>query len=186
VPSNAARENILEMKNRIEQELHRRGQQTGEVKSGPGGIRDIEFVTQYLQLIYGAQHSHVRSFNTLDALTRLASYGFINAAEYRLLTTGYVFLRTIEHSLQLKHHKQIHALPEDVRELAFLARRLDYRDADHFQTHYNKYTEEIRAIFDKYIHGKASDNFPASGWLMFMSCKWPIPIVIVRSVVSGK
>ncbi|MGO4611457.1 hypothetical protein AB4142_34490, partial [Variovorax sp. 2RAF20] len=85
-----------------------------------GSIRDIEFVTQCLQLIHGGENRHVRSINTLDALVRLADLGYLPADEYRQLTSGYVFLRTIEHALQLMHHKQTHSLPEDKRELAYL------------------------------------------------------------------
>ncbi len=151
LPPETVRESIRAMKSRIESELQRRGRQWGEVKSGAGSIRDIEFVTQSLQLIHGGAHPDVRSINTLDGLIRLADYGFLQAAEYRHLSSGYVFLRTIEHALQLMHHKQTHTLPEDMRELAYLARRLDYPDADRFLSQYERHREAIRTIYDRYI-----------------------------------
>jgi glutamate-ammonia-ligase adenylyltransferase len=147
------RESVLEMKQRIEDELQRQGRDWGEVKSGAGSIRDIEFVTQFLQIAYGGEHPAVRSINTLDGLVRLADFGFIHADEYRQLSSGYVFLRTIEHSLQLVHHKQTHTIPEDERELAYLARRLDFANAVQFLSYYEQHRKQIRAIYEKYIGG---------------------------------
>ncbi len=109
-PSEAVRESVRGMKQKIEAGLARSGKTWGEVKLGQGSIRDVEFVVQYLQLIHGGKEPAVRSFNTLDALVRLADCGFLHADEYRLLTDGYVFLRTIEHALQLVHNKQTHEL----------------------------------------------------------------------------
>lgn len=152
-PVEELRTSIAGMKQRIEAELERQGRTWGEVKSGEGSIRDIEFVTQFLQLAHGGKHPQVRSFNTLDALVRLAEFGFIHGEEFRQLTTGYVSLRTIEHSLQLMHHKQTHSLPDDRRELAYLARRLDYPDAEHFLLHYRRLCQAVRAIFKRHIEG---------------------------------
>jgi len=123
----AVRAEVHAMKQRIEAELRRHGQTWGEVKLGEGSIRDIEFVTQYLQLVHGAEHPEVQSPNTLEALTRLAASGFLTPDEYRVLADGYVFLRTVEHYLQMMHHQQTHRLPTDTRELTVLARRLGFQ-----------------------------------------------------------
>lgn len=152
-PVDLVRETVREMKAKIEAELKRQGRKWGEVKSGAGSIRDIEFVTQYLQLAHGRTQRRVRSINTLDGLVRLADHGFIEASEYRQLTSGYVFLRTIEHALQLMHHKQTHSLPESRRELAYLARRLDFPNAEQFLKHYQQHCTAVRAIYDRYIGG---------------------------------
>jgi len=161
-PVEKIRESIRGVKARIEAELQRRGRAWGEVKSGAGSIRDIEFVTQFLQLAYGGEAPHVRSINTLDGLVRLADFSLMHADEYRQLTNGYTFFRTVEHSLQLMHHKQTHSLPEDRRELAFLARRLDFADADQFLEYYERHRASVRAIYRKYLEGKtvvhASDD----------------------------
>lgn len=149
------RETVRGMKARIEAELDRQGRKWGHVKSGEGSIRDIEFIAQLLQLIHGGARPEVRTRNTLDALVRLADFGLIEAHEYRQLSTGYVFLRTIEHSLQLMYNKQEHALPDDPRELAYLAGRLDFPDVVHFLSHYERHCGETRAIFQKYVEGKA-------------------------------
>ncbi|HID24351.1 MAG TPA: hypothetical protein EYP14_18385, partial [Planctomycetaceae bacterium] len=152
-PVEEVRKTIRDMKSRIEQELQQKGRSWGEVKSGEGSIRDVEFVTQFLQMAHGGRHPEVRSFNTLRALVRLADFGFLQADEYRQLSTGYVFLRTIEHALQLMHNKQTHSLPEDERELAYLARRLDFPDTARFLAHYEQSCSSIRQIYEKYIEG---------------------------------
>lgn len=151
VEREAARANVADMKRRIEEHLEKKGRSWGEVKGGQGSIRDVEFVVQYLQLAHGKEQPAVRSFNTLDALVRLAEFDLVRADEFRQLSSGYVFLRTIEHALQLMHNKQEHALPEASRELAYLARRLDYPTSDEFLSHYTQHCRAIRAIYEKYI-----------------------------------
>jgi glutamate-ammonia-ligase adenylyltransferase len=149
--SEAVRESIRGMKQKIEAGLAKTGRAWGEVKLGQGSIRDVEFVVQYLQLIHGGKQPAVRSFNTLDALVRLADCGFLHADEYRLLTDGYVFLRTIEHALQLVHNKQTHELPQDEAELTYLARRLDFATAQQFLEHYRQHGAAVRRVYDRYL-----------------------------------
>jgi glutamate-ammonia-ligase adenylyltransferase len=150
-PPDVVRESIREMKARIEADLEKQGRVWGEVKAGEGSIRDVEFVTQCLQLIHGRDVPHVRSFNTMDGLVRLADFGYLHADEYRQLSSGYAFLRTVEHALQLMHHKQTHTLPARPRELAYLARRLDFAGAEQFVGYYERHCAAIRRIFAKYI-----------------------------------
>ncbi len=145
------RQSVRAAKRKIEDGLARKRREWGEVKSGTGSIRDIEFLTQYLQLVHGRRYPQVRTANTLDGLVRLADYGFIQADEFRQLTGGYMFLRTIEHVLQLAHNKQEHQLPTDPRELDYLARRLDYGSGADFVAHYERHSVEIRRIFDRYL-----------------------------------
>ncbi|MGH7199250.1 MAG: hypothetical protein ACREJB_01505, partial [Planctomycetaceae bacterium] len=152
LPAEIVRASVREMKANIEQELRRQGRGWGEVKAGEGSIRDVEFVTQCLQLMHGGEHPQVRSIGTLDGLVRLADFGFLHADEYRRLTSGYVFLRIVEHALQLMHHKQTHSLPDDRRELAYLARRLDFPSAEQFLRYYEEHCAAIRRIFEKYVH----------------------------------
>jgi glutamate-ammonia-ligase adenylyltransferase len=149
--ADAVRESVRGMKQKIEAGLVKTGKAWGEVKLGEGSIRDVEFVVQYLQLIHGGKHPAARSFNTLDALVRLADGGFLHADEYRLLTDGYVFLRTIEHALQLMHNKQTHELPHDQAELRYLARRLDFATAEQFLAHYEQHGRAVRHVYDRYL-----------------------------------
>jgi len=149
VSPEAVRKDIWDMKQKIERGLARRGKLWGDVKSGPGGIRDIEFLAQYLQMIHGKGQPAVRSANTLEGLIRLAEYELIFPDEYRRLSGGYLFLRTVEHSLQLMHNRQEHRLPAASRSLDYLAGRLDYPDAETFLQHYEQHTQSVREIFER-------------------------------------
>ena len=150
-PPDELRRNVAAMKGKIESGLRKRGREYGEVKSGHGSIRDIEFLTQFLQLLHAKSNPHVRSRNTLDGLVRLADFECVLPGEYRQLTTAYIFLRRIEHALQLLHHQQEHSLPTDERELAYLARRLDFPNAKAFLDAYDRHCVEVRTIYDLYL-----------------------------------
>lgn len=145
------RASIQEMKERIEFRLRQRGKLNSEVKLGVGSIRDVEFLVQSLQLIHGEQEPRILSFNTLDSLVRLTEFGLISATWYRQLRAGYVFLRTVEHSLQLLHNQQIHELPMDRRQLEWLANRLDYPDADTLLLRFDEHRAAVRTIFDECV-----------------------------------
>lgn len=156
------RDNVQSMKQKIERELQKRGRNWGDVKSGSGSIRDIEFVVQFLQITNGGLMPEVRSTNTLNALTRLADRGIVHADEYQHMSMGYVFLRTIEHALQLIHGKQTHSLPTSQRELEYFASRMDFPDAGAFVSQYERHSQAVRAIYDKYIVRSRTNSNEAS------------------------
>ncbi len=175
-PVDDVRQSVRASKRKIEEGLARKRREWGEVKSGAGSIRDIEFLTQYLQMVHGRRYPQVRSPNTLDGLVRLADFGFLQADEYRQLTGGYMFLRTIEHVLQLAHNKQEHQLPTDARELGYLARRLDYANADDFVAHYDRHCVEIRRIYDRYLgDAPMTPHEPQAGVIAPIAAPSPSP-----------
>lgn len=143
--------NVRGMKGNIEQRLQRTGRLESEVKLGSGSIRDIEFLTQALQLIHGRRESRLLSANTLDALIRLAEFSIIGVMEYRQLREGYIFFRTIEHALQLLHNQQTHELPSDAQQCEWLARRLDFHATDELLKRFNEHRRAVRRIFDDYF-----------------------------------
>ncbi|MBE7469082.1 MAG: glutamine synthetase adenylyltransferase [Anaerolineae bacterium] len=148
------RAEVHALKQRIEARLRQRGQEWGEVKLGQGSIRDIEFVVQYLQLEHGQQQPHLRSHNTLDALSRLAGRHLLTSDEYRALVDGYVFLRTVEHHLQLMHYQQTHLLPTNDEALGHLARRLGFQGraaGSHFAARYQQHSAVIRAVYQRHF-----------------------------------
>jgi glutamate-ammonia-ligase adenylyltransferase len=117
---------IKVLKRRIEQNAARAGASATEVKTGHGGIRDIEFTIQFLQLLNGGDLSEVRQRNTLLAMQALEEVGCLTDQEYRVLDDAYRFLRKTEHRLQLLFDLQTHRLPEGEEELTKLARRMGY------------------------------------------------------------
>ena len=158
LPKEELRKEVLEMKKKIETGLKRKGHEWGEVKGGQGSIRDIEFVTQYLQLVHGKKYPEVRSINTLNALARLNTAGVLTAKDYRIMVDGYLFLRSVEHYLQIMYNQQTHILPKDSRELNYLAKRLAFEGDDvgkQFVKRYEQQRLAIRKIYQYYL-----DNIP--------------------------
>ena len=102
---------------------------TREVKTGHGGIRDVEFTIQFLQLLNGGDLPDIRQRNTLKALAALEDVGCLTDQEYRVLDDTYRFLRKIEHRLQLMFDLQTHRLPDRPDELRKLALRMGYAAA---------------------------------------------------------
>ena len=117
---------IKAMKRRIEQKTHQVGDDERDVKTGRGGIRDIEFAIQFLQLLNGGDLPEVRKRGTLDAMHALESEGCLTDPEYRVLEDAYRFLRKTEHRLQILFDWQTHRLPDQSDELRKLALRMGY------------------------------------------------------------
>ncbi len=99
---------------------------TIDVKLDNGGIRDIEFLVQCLQRVYGGEEGWLRSRGTLFALQKLHDKGHISGKDYHNLTKAYEFLRDLEHHLQLRHGQQLHQLPANETELNVLAKCVDF------------------------------------------------------------
>jgi glutamate-ammonia-ligase adenylyltransferase len=156
---------IKALKRRIEQKAGRAGVSDRDVKTGHGGIRDVEFAIQFLQLLNGGDLPEVRQRNTLLAMQALARAGCLTDQEYRVLEDAYRFLRKTEHRLQLLFDLQTHRLPEGLDELRKLARRMGYGPAkrpgdgdgslDPLNAFLNAYREKTRLnrkILDHLLH----------------------------------
>jgi glutamate-ammonia-ligase adenylyltransferase len=113
-------------KRKIEQKTSQAGTSQTEVKTGRGGIRDIEFTIQFLQLLNGGDLPGVRQRSSLAALAALEQAGCVTHQEYRVLDDAYRFLRKTEHRLQLLFDLQTHQLPSGEDELRKLALRMGY------------------------------------------------------------
>lgn len=152
-------EELRHMKMRIEQELLT--PQTGErnLKLGRGGIREIEFFTQALQLVNGGYEPRIRDHNTLRALSLLARFGFIPAGEETQLSRAYRFLRQVEHKIQMVQEGHTHSIPEGEEEERALARRLGYHrtrkgnERKLFWRDYQQHTDSVREAFDRLFYG---------------------------------
>src|SRR5262249_21696389 len=117
---------IKALKRRIEEKTRKAGVSGTEVKTGHGGIRDVEFTIQFLQLLNGGDLPDVRQRNTLKAMQALEPVGCLTDQEFRVLDDAYRFLRKTEHRLQLLFDLQTHRLPESEEELRKLALRMGY------------------------------------------------------------
>ena len=130
----------------------RRRKKTQDVKSGYGGLVDIEFAVQTLQLIYGTQYPMVRAQNTLDAIAQLSEIDAITTSDKEHLVRDYEFLRRVENSLRIVHDRPLDALPDQTAELDKLAKRAGYLDqgqsaTEQFLKDYQEFTEDTRKLF---------------------------------------
>ncbi|MEN3358991.1 MAG: [glutamine synthetase] adenylyltransferase / [glutamine synthetase]-adenylyl-L-tyrosine [Mycobacteriales bacterium] len=119
-------EDVQSMRRRVEDTLTTDVAER-ELKLGPGGLRDVEFAVQLLQLVHGRADETLRSGSTLAALAALADGGYIGRDDGAKLADSYRFLRTTEHRLQLQRLRRTHLVPDDHAGLTWLARSLGYR-----------------------------------------------------------
>lgn len=152
---------VKAIKRKIEQRAEKQGEEIRDVKTGYGGIRDVEFVIQFLQLLNGGELPGVRSHNTLHAITALLRANCLTPTEGEILERGYRFLRRTEHRLQLLGDLQTHHLPTRTEELRRLAMRLGYHDhtltaEDRFQVDFQHATSFNRKVLNHLLH----DAFP--------------------------
>jgi len=122
---------LRHLKARVEAQLARQGMTDREVKRGRGGIRDIEFAVQLLQLVHGRADAALRSPTTLDALAELAAAGYVDDDDAKPLAEAYEYFRGLEHRLQLYDGTQVYAMPTDEASRLRIARTMGRRDHAH-------------------------------------------------------
>jgi glutamate-ammonia-ligase adenylyltransferase len=129
-----------------------------EIKRGPGGLRDIEFAVQLLQLVHGRIDETLRERATLPALRALVAGGYVGRDDGETLLHGYRFLRTVEHRLQLQHLRRTHTVPDDPDALRWLAGALGYtaaagRDAvEAFRADWVSHAAQVRRLHVKLLY----------------------------------
>ena len=159
----AAIEDILQMKTQIDADLQTRRParlRTGrDLKLGPGGIREIEFFVQALQLLYGGRDSRLRVTNTLDALQSLEAAGRITRRTRTRLGDAYMFLRKVEHRVQLVDEQQTHSLPADSEAIEHLARSLRLSDAAALHAAVDRHMQSAHEVFSGLL-GQAEEDEP--------------------------
>ncbi|HEY5513588.1 MAG TPA: bifunctional [glutamate--ammonia ligase]-adenylyl-L-tyrosine phosphorylase/[glutamate--ammonia-ligase] adenylyltransferase, partial [Geomonas sp.] len=119
-------EDMMSMKKRIDASLARSQEGEVNIKLGRGGIREIEFFIQALQLVYAGKNPELRERNSLNALTTLRNSRIIKEADCNALSDAYRFLRTVEHRIQVVQERQTHSLPRKDDEMRALARRCGF------------------------------------------------------------
>jgi len=140
---------IRQMRNRIETERGNQKQAALEFKTGPGGLMDVEFLAQTLQLRHGHEYPPLRIAQTLTVVNRLTARGFIADTDSFALRRHYLFLRRIESVLRRADNTGISHLPSDAREQTLLAKRLGFPDAAAFLDAYRFATHSVREIYDR-------------------------------------
>lgn len=141
-------EEIAAIKRRIEREIVGQSSLRRNVKLGYGGIREIEFVAQTLQIVHGARHAFLQERNTLRTLRALQQLDIIPTAQMETLIEAYCFLRRVEHRLQIENEAQTHTLPDDAEALDRLAKSLGFARTTALQAELARQTGAVREIFE--------------------------------------
>ncbi|WP_432097340.1 bifunctional [glutamine synthetase] adenylyltransferase/[glutamine synthetase]-adenylyl-L-tyrosine phosphorylase [Streptomyces sp. bgisy100] len=125
-----------------------------ELKLGPGGLRDVEFAVQLLQLVHGRTDATLRRGATLDALAALAAGGYVGRADAASLDAAYRFLRSMEHRIQLYRLRRTHLVPEDEADLRRLGRSLGLRTepVTTLRKEWKRHAREVRRLHEKLFY----------------------------------
>ncbi|MBI1349847.1 MAG: bifunctional [glutamine synthetase] adenylyltransferase/[glutamine synthetase]-adenylyl-L-tyrosine phosphorylase [Actinomycetales bacterium] len=146
-------EDVQAMRRRVEQHIPAR-MADRELKLGPGGLRDVEFSVQLLQLVHGRSDVMLRSPTTMVALEALATWGYVGRDDAATLAEAYRFLRTLEHRIQLQRLRRTHTMPEGEADLRRLGRSMGFRSdpvADLVAT-WRKHAREVRRLHEKLFY----------------------------------
>ncbi|MEM7164085.1 MAG: hypothetical protein AAF581_01400 [Planctomycetota bacterium] len=139
-------------KDLLEKKSDRDDVEDRELKVGIGGIRDVEYVVQFLQLLHGNIYVQIRGGNIFQALHRLGRVGALAAAESGFLDAAYRFLRQAEHRLMLRHRRQSFLLPTAADAQRALARSLDFDDWPSFREEFDRLRAGTREILNRLFH----------------------------------
>lgn len=142
---------IRDMRIRMEKEVSKEDREYYDIKFGKGGIVDIEFSVQYLQLLHSARHSSIRATNTLRAMERLYKEGVLSKKRYSILRKAYIFLRTFESRVRVVHNMPSHLLPKNPERLTALAMRMGYKSRKRFLRRYETLRDEVRGVFEEVL-----------------------------------
>ncbi|WP_333769462.1 bifunctional [glutamine synthetase] adenylyltransferase/[glutamine synthetase]-adenylyl-L-tyrosine phosphorylase [Streptomyces sp. IBSBF 2435] len=125
-----------------------------ELKLGPGGLRDVEFAVQLLQLVHGRTDTSLRSSTTLTALAELAAGGYVGRADAAALDAAYRFLRLMEHRIQLQKMRRTHLVPDDEAGLRRLGRGLGFRSEPvvNLTREWKRHAVEVRRLHEKLFY----------------------------------
>jgi glutamate-ammonia-ligase adenylyltransferase len=145
---------IAEIKMRIERDIVGEEDLHRNVKLGYGGIREIEFIIQTLQLLHGAKHTFLQERNTLKALAALQELQILPPEEIWLLHEAYTFLRAVEHRLQIQSEHQTHTLPARREAWIGVAQTLGYSTVQEFADTLHAHTSAVRAVFDRLLKSR--------------------------------
>ncbi|HEU0041802.1 MAG TPA: bifunctional [glutamine synthetase] adenylyltransferase/[glutamine synthetase]-adenylyl-L-tyrosine phosphorylase, partial [Jiangellaceae bacterium] len=144
-------DDVQAMRRRVEQHI-RPAEADRQLKLGPGGLRDVEFSVQLLQLVHGRADEALRSANTLIALSALTAGGYVGRADGAVLDQAYRFLRTLEHRIQLRRLRRTHVVPQSDDQLRTLARSVSMRGPAELTDVWHRESREVRRLHEKLFY----------------------------------
>ncbi len=145
---------VAAVKKRIETEVVKEGELERNVKLGRGGIREIEFIAQALQILHAGRLPFLQGATTMTVLQRLARYALLKPGDASELEAAYAFLRDIEHRLQMEANQQTHTIPTERRTRQRLARLMGFETLADFEAALRQHTGSVRRIYDQILPGE--------------------------------
>lgn len=128
-----------------------------DLKLGAGGIREVEFIAQASQLIWGGKDPELQEPRLLEVLDLLVERSFLDAADAAALRAAYIFLRNSEHALQAQHDRQTHLLPDDEQDRRRLAMAMGFADFDDYLEVLDGHRGEVRRCFGQLVNASSRD-----------------------------
>ena len=147
---------VTAVKGRIEREVVGEDELARNVKLGHGGIREIEFVVQSLQVLHAGRSPFLQMPQTLPCVDKLAQYHLLAGDEAQQLGAAYRFLRDLEHRLQMENNLQTHTVPAEERARLRLARLMDFKSLEKFEAAWQTHTGNVRRIYDRLLKGESA------------------------------
>jgi glutamate-ammonia-ligase adenylyltransferase len=147
---------VRSMRKRMEEELGKEDRTRYNIKQGTGGLVDIEFLAQFLQLLNGPANKRVRVPGTYHALHALRREALLEPGDYAVLMRSYLFIRLLESRMRVVTNRSSHALSKNPRELHQLAKRAGYQDngepaGEKLLREYERTRGEVRRVFEKIV-----------------------------------
>lgn len=142
---------VAHLKHRIETELLDSETRLSDIKRGIGGIREIEFIFQVHQLLYGGKHAFLQEVSTLKSLEKISQTQLMPAEAITELNSAYLFWRRLEHRLQMREEAQTHEIPQDPILRQKIAASLGFKTRESFETHCQYHRDRVRHWFETLI-----------------------------------
>lgn len=139
---------IERLRNKMLESIGSPEKQAVNFKNGYGGIRDIEFFVQAVQMLYGKQYPEIKLAGTLVSLQRMYESHLLHSKDYETLTRSYKFLRRLEHRLQMVNEQQVYELPEGEDDRDRLARSMSEANYEALKARYDLITADVRRIYE--------------------------------------
>lgn len=144
---------VAEVKRRIEKEVVKEGEMERNVKLGRGGIREIEFIVQTLQILHAGRTPFLQGASTVPILRKLVQYSLLKAADAQQLEEAYIFLRDVEHRLQMEANRQTHTIPTERKARERLARLMGFETLAAFESALRGHSRAVRRVYDQLLAG---------------------------------
>ena len=190
---------VTAMKSRLENEVVKAGELERNVKLGRGGIREVEFIVQTLQFLHAGKQPFLQEAATIPALEKLASYHLLSTEDAKTLGEAYLFLRDVEHRLQMEAGQQTHTIPTARQARERLARLMGFDSLAGFESARQAHARQIRRLYEKILGGgEPARTSPLPGefaghegrwkefWRGTISAIWARPFAWSRCLSTGR